>query len=192
MIAGLQAYLDNTNRLGKARVVGVNRSTNEYDFEFVDRYKPPYLLHIALACLEENDYGLISPDIYEAFLTDKQIQQPFVGSDFGHTVAIYEKEHFTGSNDNIALKLHGASGLKRSRNADNKRNCDKTFTWLLNDEKCIHGITYIELENDSDGLSTGAIVGIAVGAVFVAVGSGVLVYKKWPLNANKNLYAQFI
>ena len=188
---GLQKYLDKTNRLGKARVVGVDRPTNEYDYQFVKRYQPPYMLHIAKECLEDNDYAQENPNA-NLYVEGSPLED-FHGSELGHTIVVYEqtvKSQFFGD---YILELEGASGIKVSRNG-NKRGCDTTKTTLNDDQKCVTGLTYIEIENDNDGLSAGVVVAIVVGSVVVVGGVGAVVYYKWPkgLIAGNMAYAQFI
>ena len=54
--SGLQQYLDNTNRLGKKKVVQVLQAPGSKDYDFIGQFEPPYLLHIKLDCMENDDY----------------------------------------------------------------------------------------------------------------------------------------
>ena len=188
---GLQAYLDNTNRLGKARVVGVDRPQNVDDYNFVKNYQAPYMLHINITCLEDGDYNDPNTPVTLSSVTSSLLN--FHGSTLGHTVVVYEQTGKSISQVGQTFELKGASGLYESR-VHGDRGCDTTATYVTNfNTKCVDGLTYIELEKD-DGLSTGAIVGIAVGAVVVVGGVGAVVYKKWPkgLIGGNMAYAQFI
>ena len=193
--SGLQQYLDNTNRLGKKKVVQVLQASDSNDFDFIGQFETPYLLHIKLECLlgpavNGTDYVRdINGNIaFVTLLKSHHYEPPAFHKDLlGHTIVVYDRSSIGG----VIYSLKGASGLYESR-TNNERGCDETTTKVFNDQTCIEGVTYITLADDDDkGLSTGAIVAIAVGAV-VVVSSGAVVYKKWPLDANKNLYAQFI
>lgn len=184
---GLQKYLDNTKRLGNVRVVGVNRSQGVHDFDFLTGFQPPYLLHIAPDCIEENDYLAPNPAA-----TLKKVADPlanFDGSKLGHTIAVYGQTK-SGS----TLDLTGASGLNRSR-TNNERGCDATTTTVVADQTCVVGITYIAPitapVDDNDELSTGAIVGIVVGAVGV-LALAVAYYCVKKHGVVKAMYTQFI
>ncbi|MBN19694.1 MAG: hypothetical protein CL678_00300 [Bdellovibrionaceae bacterium] len=141
--SGLTQYLVNTNRLQTYNVSRVTRAEDEDDYNFLKSKNPPYMLHINITCLEEDDYKFPAN---EADLTKKGSPlEDFYGDEFGHTIVVYN----VTLEENV-IKLSGASGLKSSRFSYldpflnlNSRDCDVTTTIVNHDQKCVDEIFYI-------------------------------------------------
>ena len=148
--SGLQHYLDNTQRLGTATVGQTLRPFFQNDYAFLVNKQPPYMLHILLDCLEEDDYTLPNK---EAVLFDNTNAASFHGSTRGHTIVVYnqtvgQSSGFGGSPGLNFINLYGASGLRKSRSL-NKRDCDVTMTTVFSGETCVEAITYIVMPTPS-------------------------------------------
>ena len=176
---GLQQWLDNTQSPGTA--VTTLQPAGTTDVDFLKSVAPPYMMHIKASCIKSDaagdgmwKYNDGAPTFADIKSNDGLEEGALAGSTLGHTVVVYKNLGVDQSSLD-KWRLSGASGLGASRNpATNERDCNAVTFNLVNDQKCIEGITRIEAspadDDSSKSLSTGEIIGIVVGA-----GVGVIV-----------------